>query len=273
MRTGMKKAVALLLIVLHAPFLFAQEGGSAGRRSGAVFIDGFGENSVPLTSEQAISDWLNDELSLTLNLGPDDDLTLSDQVATVNDYNVRSIQQTHEGIPIVGYESRLILDAQGNRIGMVGQHEGFTGDVPTQAELSANQASQASGFTETLSVADTPVYLEIDGELRLSWQVEGRNAVSDDTTPAAERVFIDAVSGEEIARYPMVYSALTREVGDMIKACQAAGVTYPLSEEEAWPIELMVEEEEFHRSEGEASEGAAHVDTMYDVLGDAYQFM
>src|SRR5690606_30126964 len=137
---------------------------------------------------------------------------LSEQSTTVNNFNIRSLQQTHQGIPVVGYESRLVLDAQGNQIGLLGQHQGFTGDAPTEAAVSSEQAVAAAGFTENSFISDSPVYKVIDGELRRSWQVEGQSF--DGSSANAERLYLDAISGEVIARYPLEYNALSREVGD-----------------------------------------------------------
>lgn len=263
------KFFAASIFFVAGSLLFSVEDSAAQVRG--VFVDGFGENTKSLSNDAAIITWLNNELKAQLNLGPDDEISLSEQSVTVNNFNIRSLQQTHQGIPVVGYESRLILDAQGNQISLLGQHQGFTGQAPTTASLSSQQAVAVSTFTETFFISETPVYFVDDGELRLTWQVNGENFDGGSSVP--EKLFIDAVSGEVIARYPLEYSALTREVGDMIKACRAAGVNFPLSQEDAWPIELMVEEEEYHRSEGEASEGAGHVDVLYNLLGDAYQFM
>lgn len=265
----MHKFYATLLIFAATALLFVNEDVAA--QVSGVFVDGFGENTKSLNSDEAIITWLDYELKEQLNLGPEDQLNLSVQSTTVNNFNVRSLHQTHQGIPVVGYESRLVLDAQGNQIALLGQHQGFTGDAPTEAAISSEQAVATAGFTENSFISDSPVYKVIDGELRLSWQVEGQSF--DGSSANAERLYLDAISGEVIARYPLEYNALSREVGDMQKACRAMGVTFPLSQEDAWPIELMVEDEEYHRSEGEPSEGARHVDDLYNLLGDAYAFM
>lgn len=268
----MKYFFTVPLLLILSVLVFAQEGGQSNR-SEAVFIEGFGENPKPLLNDEAITNWLDNNFKLQLNLGSSDGLSLSEEVYSINNHNIRSIQQTHQGIPIVGYESRLIMDAQGNQIGILGQHEAFSEIAPSQAEFGQERAVLLTGFSETSLISESPVYFEKDGELRLSWKIEGRNSNNSNNRAINERLYIDAINGDVLARYPLIYSALTREVGDMIKACRDAGITYPLFPEEAWPIELMVEEEEYHRSEGESSEGADHVDFLYDLLGDAYQFI
>lgn len=196
---------------------------------------------------------------------------MSETSAVINNHSIRSLQQTHQGIPIFGYQSRLVLDEQGNQVELLGQHQGFTDDLSTETALSFEQAVAASALTETSFSNEEPIYFVDEGEPRLSWEVIGAN--SSEGRPSFEKLYIDAVSGEVIARYPMIHSALSREVGDMGKACSDMGINYSLSRDDAWEIELMVEEEEYHRSEGEASEGVGYVDDLYMLFADAYTFL
>ncbi|MBN4075499.1 MAG: hypothetical protein COA71_02715 [SAR86 cluster bacterium] len=236
----------------------------------AVFVDGFGENSKRLTSDEAIVSWLGSELKQQLNLGPADELSLSEQSSTVNNFNIRSLQQTHQGISIVGYESRLILDSQGNQISLLGQHQGFTADAPTLSQISFEQARVIADIAESLDTPSAPVYFVDDaGNLRLSWSVNGFTS-----TGVAENIYIDAVNGELLAKYPMARGALRRLVRDMEAACRSVGVDYPIDSDRSLEIQnLMEQDDTFTRNEGDASSGVGHVDQLYNILGDAYQFM
>ncbi len=246
-------------------------GGNVYPQDSEVFFDGFGENTRTFSSDEEIIQWLSTDLHAELNLGPADELMLSEQSASINNFSIHTVQQNHQGYPVVGFQSRLILDAQGNQLALLGQHQAFPEDTPSEASVSIEDAITASGLSDTSFSSDTPVYMVVDDELRLSWQLEGNSDGASGATQ--ERIFVDALNGEVIASYPMVYTALIREVGDMEAACRAAGITFPLDPQSAFEIELMVEEEQYHRSEGEASSGAGHVDELYDTLGDAYEFM
>lgn len=223
-----------------------------------------------MTSDEAIINWLGSELTAQLNLGPSDELSLSEQSSTVNNFNIRSLQQTHQGIPVAGYESRLVLDSQGNQVSLLGQHQGFTADAPTRSQLSFEQASAIADITEILDASNSPVYfVDSEDNLRLSWVVNGYTS-----SGIAEQIYVDAIEGEILARYPMAREALNRLVRDMEAACRAVGVDYPIDSDTSLEIQnLMEQDNTYTRIEGESPTGVRHVDELYNILGDAYQFM
>lgn len=263
----MLKVFVFLLTLISSGVLVAAENASI---SNGVFVDGFGENTKRLASDEAIVTWLGSELKGQLNLGPSDDLNLIEQSSTVNNFNIRSLQQTHQGIPVAGYESRLVLDSQGNQVSLLGQHQGFVADTPASAQLSFEQAVVIAEITEILEGSNSPVYF-VDNEenLRLSWEVKGftRSGV-------AEQIYVDAIEGEILARYSMARGALNRIVRDMEAACRAVGVDYPIDSDTSLEIQnLMEQDNTYTRIEGESPSGVRHVDELYNILGDAYQFM
>lgn len=266
----MKKLSFVLGFMLAGSVVSAQEGASSGTsQNGALLIE-FGENPATLGSDEAITEWLNDELRLQLNLSAADGLTLSDNVVSVNNVNIRSVQQSHQGIPIQGYESRLILDEQGRQIGLLGQHQGFQGPAATVAEVSVEQALAAAEIAQGLMLPAAPVYYVDDNEnLRLSWALSGFTE-----TGTAENFFVDAVSGDIIASYPMKRDALYRIVRDMETACRDSGITFPIDESTSLDIQNLMEQgNTYTRFEGDPRRGVDHVDQLYDILGEAYQFM
>ena len=77
-----------LFLVLCVTVNAAEENAS---RTNDVFVDGFGESSKSLTSDQAITNWLDSELKQQLNLGASDELSLSEQSTTINNFNIRCV--------------------------------------------------------------------------------------------------------------------------------------------------------------------------------------
>jgi neutral peptidase B len=243
---------------------------SQGQNAGnTVVINSFGENSKKLSSDEAITSWLGSELKDQLGLAAGDGLVLSERSATINNYSIRSVQQTHQGIPVIGYESRLVLDAQGNQINLLGQHQGFTGTAPTQPQISVEQALELADITTAVTTPDAPVYYELDDELRLSWVVSGYTSAG-----SAEKIYVDASNGEILTRLPVTHSALNRIVRNMEAACRAMGVDYPIDNGTSIDIQNFLEQESsLSRFEGDSASGVGHVDELYQMLGDAYQFI
>lgn len=263
----MRRLFALTLLIIYSSTLLAAE--EDNNSASSIYINSFGENTKRLASDEAIVSWLGSELKDQLGLAPEDGLALSERSTTVNNYSIRSLQQTHQGIPVIGYESKLVLDAQGNQINLLGQHQGFNGAAPTQAQISVQQAIELADIVTAIDTPEDPVYYVQNDGLRLSWVISGYSSAG-----AAEKIYVDALNGEILLRLPVTHSALNRIVRNMEAACRSVGVDYPIDNDTSIDIQNFLEQESsLSRFEGDSPSGVSHVDELYQMLGDAYQFI
>ncbi|WP_257461639.1 M4 family metallopeptidase [Archangium lipolyticum] len=158
--------------------------------------------------------------------------------------------QTKNGLPVVGHELVVHVDAEGRIYSANGSARDGE-QLPSQARISSEAArvvalesTPGGGFTE-----ETPrlVYVRssADGRLKLTFEtvVTGSHA----GMPVRDHVFVDALDGSVVERTSDIHDALNRAI---------YSATPP-------PTHLV-------RSEGQAPTGDAVVDNAYDNLGLFY---
>ncbi|WP_224372739.1 M4 family metallopeptidase [Hyalangium versicolor] len=159
--------------------------------------------------------------------------------------------QTKDGLPVLGQELLLHVDARGQLFAANGS--AWDGEPSLTAKLPASRAAQVAqehvqgARLMNPAVSSRLVYLRPRGEgaLRLAYEVEV--SVDQDGAPARERVFVDAVDGGVLDQLSDVRHLLDRRV-------------YSANSGTSLPGTLK-------RSEGGAATGDSHVDLTYDNLG------
>ncbi len=176
------------------------------------------------------------------------------------------LQQTFGGIPVFG--AQVIV-----QVGKSGLVTAAMSDVlhyPVKElgppAIDADEAaSLASAFTaaryelgDAVAIAaeappELVIYaaavLDRPGDNRLAWRVAAGDAAG---VRAREQVFVDAMNGAVLFHYPLIHSALDREI-------------YNANNTSADPGTLA-------RSEGDGATSDADVDLAYEYFGDTYNF-
>jgi vibriolysin len=157
--------------------------------------------------------------------------------------------QTKHGLPVVGEQLLLHLDAQG-RIYAVNGSARDGENVSPEPRVSAVAARQAAlGSTRGGATAAEPrlVYVRAPatGRLTLAFQVEVEG--EDAGTPVRDQVFVGALDGAEVWRYSEVHLARNRRV------CSVGGTNNGTC-----------------RTEGQAPDSDPIINEAYDNLGRFY---
>jgi len=188
-------------------------------------------------------------------------------VASRGDRTYVRLPQTYDGVPVLGAQAIVQLDAGGAvqfALATVGRRSRLpvSDRLPTEPRLGGDAAAElaCAAVADSAGVAAFPAraaelavwepsLLREAGPPRLVWQV----AVAGDEPWIAERVLVDALSGEIVLRFSEVASALQRTVRN---AGNAVGQPGPVA-----------------RSEGGPPTGDLEVDSVYDFCGDVYDFL
>jgi titin len=177
-------------------------------------------------------------------------------------------QQVVGGVPVLGGELAVDLDAQGNVLAATGEATAApkvdttpaVGAADARAAALAVAAKQHGG--DAGSVVDGPSLAVYDptllggpetGAPRLVWQV---TVASDGTDPFRDLVLVDARTGGVALRIESLEESKNRQVCDrnnVVGAAEACTGGYS-------------------RTEGQAATGTTDVDRAYDYAGDTYDF-
>lgn len=269
---SLSRLTVFLIVSCWAITGFAQEQSTPTESRTSVSLDNLGDFSMDANDDAEIDSWLNTQISQQLGLSAADSLSVRGDASSFAGYSIRRIQQTHNGIAIDGQQSRLIIAPDGSVNTLLGQHQGFDSPVPTTATISATDAQQLAGALPIREISTELVYFNQDNKLRLSWQVDGFS--NDSGEFQLERIYIDATNGEVIQRFSRVYDAMDRKVMDMELICSDKGIDYSIDEQTYMNMTGEAEESSrYYRNEGDPNFGSFHVDRLYGLLGDAYQFM
>ncbi|MCY1021720.1 M4 family metallopeptidase [Pyxidicoccus sp. MSG2] len=164
--------------------------------------------------------------------------------------------QTLNGLPVVGEELVVHVDAQGHIFAANGTARGGGGQLsakPTLSALAASTAALRATRGTGLVVDGSPrlVYLRSQDDQQLELAYEVRVSGEGPDMPLRDRVYVSATDGSIVLVAPEIHSALNRRVYSANN-----GTTLPGT---------------LKRSEGQAATGDTHVDKNYDQLGLAYQ--
>ncbi len=164
-------------------------------------------------------------------------------------------QQTKNGLPVVGGELVMHVDAEGNVYGANGSaRDGSRASAKARVAPEAALRAAVEGSSARGAFADGGaklVYLRSEGsqEPRLAYEVRVKG--ERDGMPADELVYVDAERGGTLLVNPLIHTAMNRKVYSANNGTSTPGT--------------------LKRSEGQAAIGDAHVDINYDMLGKTYE--
>lgn len=239
----------------------------------AVLVQSFPAASLTPGDDSQLQDWLTTSLHTQLGLGDRDGLNLQGGAKTLGGFAVRHVQQTHQGLDVVGFESRLVLDDAGQVVALLGRHDPTVTTAGSVPAVTLEQARIQAGIADDRAGSTQPVFLPMDdGDLRLSWMLSGWR--EDEGRQQLQRVYVDALTGAILKRIPLTYSIRQRKVIDMGLLCRSLGVNYLMDQYSLEEVTLIGEsEDQYFRFENEPATGVDYVDRVYGLLGDAYYFM
>jgi len=221
---------------------------------------------VKLESSAEVKNWLNKYARNWWKLSSDDEIQLSPPATFNRNYKSYRIKQSHKGIPVIGLDSILILDNSNEPVFMQGMHSSME-NKPTRPSISQAIALASSGLKKQ-DVSDIKLVYSLDknDKAKLAYQVTVSNPVSEEQD--AEIVYIDAINSEVIKRTPMMHSVLKRIIYDLSPSCAALG------NGRITAGKLNHAQNNHHtRREGQAKSKSTSVNTLYDILGHANDYM
>ncbi|WP_246137425.1 M4 family metallopeptidase [Myxococcus llanfairpwllgwyngyllgogerychwyrndrobwllllantysiliogogogochensis] len=161
--------------------------------------------------------------------------------------------QTKDGLPVVGGELVVHLDASG-RVYAVNGSARDGEQVPSRPGIALEAAQQVAlrktPGASALEGMPRLVYVRATAKdpLRLTWEVRVTGTAA--ATPLRDRVYVDASDASIVLRAPEIHDALNRRVYSANNATSLPGT--------------------LRRGEGQSATGDAHVDGNFDVLGTTY---
>ncbi len=195
---------------------------------------------------------------------PGRDLTVKKSVADKGRNFIR-YQQHYQGLPVIGGE--LIVHLNNNAIVTTSGKASRVSDLATEPAIPPAEALQtalrlvsalypeAGGrltASEPILSVYNPLIFGHDRDInQLVWQLEVKSA---DGAPIREFVLIDAQTGQMVLHFNQVDFAKNRMIYDKYSV---PSDTLPGT---------------LRRSEGQAATGDAEVDSVYDFIGDTYDF-
>ncbi|MCP3137646.1 M4 family metallopeptidase [Pyxidicoccus xibeiensis] len=161
--------------------------------------------------------------------------------------------QTKNGLPVVGGELALHINAEGVIYAVHGTaHDGVP--LPSSPLVTAERAAWAAQ-RDSLDLSSASVgpsrlvyLLTGDGGMQLAWEQELTGLRAQE--PVHDAVYVDALSGQVLERRPRIHSARVRQVHDLAQGTRLPGG--------------------LARSEGAEPVAEAAVNVNYDRLGDTY---
>ncbi|WP_317932712.1 M4 family metallopeptidase [Halioxenophilus sp. WMMB6] len=264
----------VLLAVLAVAGQAWAEGENADSRHPASSIASthlaFDKQAPALRSQAQINQWLADTLAPQLGLLAGDQLMVSAAGRAIGGYAVYPVQQSHQQRPVVGNDSRLIIGPSGQPTYFMGKHQGY-GEAASIASLSLAEALVLAKPVDTETVAEQLVYWPADdGRLILAYQLTGEFLVADQIE--AQAVFISAENGELLQRQALEHTARDRHVADFNAACRDNDVDSLVMPDTSGQLQ-QIAYDGFSRLEGQGNSGSKNVDEVYDLLGNAYDFI
>jgi bacillolysin len=224
-----------------------------------------GATSSPLPAARAFLETYGSLFGL---VAPDDELRARPVGEVAGGTMGVRFDQVYQGIPVIGGELAVQLDASGAVLAVTGEISpgltldiapGITSEQATEAAIAATAeandvaASALSAATPTLGVLDLRL---LDGPglrvPRLVWRTSVSTA---DGVSVSDSVAVDAQTGGIALRFSDVRSALQRGICDRANVRNESPCGSP-----------------YVRAEGGPPSGVADVNAAYDHLGETYAF-
>jgi neutral peptidase B len=222
-----------------------------------------------LADDATLRRWVANDLHRLLGLTDTDHLAVHEPPRRLGDLQVVRLAQTAHGVPVVHRESRLLLNRDDRPVRLIGHHRPFPDALAPRPRLAVTEAVSMAGGAARDMVSSRLVFWPISGNLRLSYELDGR--FPDVTRRAApfERVYIDASSGQVLKRLPLTRRVLDRYVFEFALACRDAGIRGLLSYPSA---ELLRSRSPLVRSET-ANRGSQPTERLFDLFGSMHSFL
>lgn len=226
--------------------------------------------STPLTSEQAVRDWIQTDLSRHFGLNEHSALEPDFTSGSIGDTSVVKVAHTHQGIVVIGSESRLAIDPQKNSINVLGHVHAIDYRGPDKAPMKHTDALKKAGLKPMqLYSSKTVLWSATDQNHVLAFEVDGIFR-SGGGLGKALRLYLDAESGQLLQALTLMQRAKNRQVNNWSAACEDLS-----NRRRQFGIEdvINVADSRFSRKEGQAPVSTMAINRSYDLLGKGYDFM
>lgn len=254
--------VVMVLVGIARP-AGAQEGGpSSGLR--------FPHDSPRLSSDAAVKEWVGASLHKRLGLKPSDSLEVAGPRRRIRDWVAFRVVQTVNGIAVVNQESRLLLDSQRRPALLLGRHTAFPSPPSETPTLNLTEALALAGTSSDAVWDSRLVYWPTSDAVTLSYEIEG---VFGDDVDHAERIYVDARTGELLDRSSLIHRSVVRRVYDFESACMSAGIRNPMGAFNSTRLLGISMRRHLKREEGSDPSGLIQVDQVFDLLGRLHEFL
>ena len=223
----------------------------------------------PLADQADFEAWVDESMAPRLGLNEEDALVRVPSSKAPGGISVIRLQQEHQGLPVIGLDSVVMLDQDGYPVLVHGKHLGLA-DLPIEPLITLEQAFELAALQPNSDVAPRLVYWARSAEIKLAWHLTGF-ASAERFRPA--EVYVDALSGEVLEQIALTHQAMQRKVIDVAQACNRRGITRPVAHDDMIDTLNFALNNGLARREGQASFGSAAADRMYSELGASYTFM
>ena len=214
--------------------------------------------------------WLTGELAATLGLTGADSIEATRAPVRVGAFTLLRGAQFHNGRRVLGRDI-IVAVAHDGETHITGRAAAL-GEAPAAPAISPHRAAEIAGLSidppRTLPLRYYPV---ADRSARLVYEVRHHGPKL--PLPSAAIIYIDAVSGAEVARLPLLHTALDREVISFGALCRRLNITSLLSDEDSDALFGAALLDGPRRREGGSRFGETGVDRLYDHLGAMHTFL
>ena len=228
-----------------------------------------------INESNTAENWVKSDLSLSLGLTDSNRLDVFGESRKIGDYQILSVQQTYKGLPVIGFDSKLVLNQGSQPSALLGNHFNFEGEFPASAKVPMQEAVLSAGGLAEAEYESRLVYWSPveEHDLVLSYEL-ARTFQIFPFTPyhhEQQKVYVDATTGGVLQRVSLQYRAKNRKVNDFEAACSQLWVRGPLPTFLSDRVEDLARDQ-YSRHEGSPTLGG-NVDSAYDLLGDGYDFI
>ena len=228
----------------------------------------FGVDVPRLEDVGAIRRWVATDLHRRLGLDDTDAVTV-DRGRPLGNYRVVRLTQTARGVPVLYRESRLPLNGDSEPVRLVGYHSPLRDAPAPYPRLSVvDAASIAGGREQDNTLRSRLVFQPAAETVRLSYELEGAFPHAAHPTAPAEKVYVDALTGQILDRLPLTRGALYRRIHDFAQACRDLGVDEPVNHYDRL---VLLGRSPIVRSET-VDTGGRSAERLFDLFRSIYSF-
>ena len=229
-----------------------------------------GRSHRRLTRTAAGEAWAAVELRQQLKLHAHDELAIAGRPRHLRDWSVYPITRSVNGIPVEGWEARLLVDSQGSPRHLLGLRNALpSASDAGRPMLDLADAVAAAGESIDKVVQSRLVHWPNGSVLTLAYEITGAIWGS---RAGVERLYIDARAGAVLERVPLVHGARARKVYDFESACRSEGVGGLVGARASHRLLELSLQRHLVRSEASSTSGHVQADEVFDLLGKLYQF-